>query len=157
MDTYPAYLSNPLQTIDFNSIPADGLEGLDKINVLNVAKIMLSLKYPLKAIKWSVVKRSDLLIVNCEFDGRMSFSLRELSAVEQVNWVLIQDVVVYPSGGNMILSARITPAEESMTFTVDTIKIIRSKIDNNKRKRISTDVDDGAEERLSKKRDEAIK
>lgn len=116
--------------ITFNNMPIIDVHPEDVNLVQNVAKIMLTIKYPqLQPHDWQFDPLVDenCYFLRCDFQGLVKFSLKDLLLIDLVNQVRVKDVWVQPHEHSTSLCAYVWKRNSPFTITVTTITIQRAK------------------------------
>lgn len=107
--------------------------------------MMLSMKYPTRRVDtWKIDTGEDHYVVVCDYKERFDVSLRDLSIIELVNPLLVEEVIVGSSeSGGVRVRAKIMFPERIYNRSYEEIRIITSRIEvsGQKRKRVSDETE----------------
>ncbi len=135
------------QRIEFNMSPLDEINAspADKIAIQNVAQMMISVHYPQHSIlNFFVEEETEKWIVVVCYPKYVSFSLRDLSLIAQVNEYLVGEVLVCPRDNKVDFIAEVYKTEYARKWVVpeQILTIVsRSRTRRTKRKMVEIEGD----------------
>ncbi len=123
-------------TIEFDPLPAEKICEADRQLVLNVAKIMLSLRFPVRSREWRIEEDGDHYNVIVLWPRNTFFTLQHLLRVELANGALVREVRVQPADDAILLIARVNAHDAPVVVTTLELRIVERQTETRKRRRI---------------------
>ncbi len=124
-------------TIEFDPLPAEKICEADRQLVLNVAKIMLSLRVPIRSQEWRIEEDGDHYNVIVRWPPDTHFTLQHLLRVEMANEIFVREVRVQPINNAVLLIAKVNASNAPVYVTTLELRIIETRTESHKRRRLA--------------------
>ncbi len=122
--------------IEFDPLPAEKIREADRPLVLNVSKIMLSLRWPLRSRGWKIEEDGDHYNVIVRWPSDTYFTLQHLLRVELANDVFVREVRVQPANDEVLLIAKVNASNAPVYVTTLELRIFERQTESRKRRRV---------------------
>jgi hypothetical protein len=139
MDRSNRFTIKDVPRIEFNCLPLGEVDEADRESVGNLAKIMLTIKYPISSNKWYVVKEEGSYVVICEYPRKIKFELGELSTIQSISYTNVDGISISVDEDCTKLCATYHPMSNSRPITITWIKTMQEHSKDPTKKTIVTD------------------